>query len=123
MHPLYPVTHAAYHNPQALSQGSSSSVSQIQGNQGGTEQTVAVSNWYPIRPKVEGKGTFGNLVSGGAGLAAGAALANYLSRPRPSYSAYHGVYHRPAFYSQPVYDRYGRPLNIYGRPIYNNYKY
>merc|ERR1712156_1257687 len=61
MHPLYPVTHAAYHNPQ----GSSSSASQVQGNQGGTEQTVAVSNWYPIRPKAEGKGTFGNLVSGG----------------------------------------------------------
>merc|ERR1711884_401678 len=122
MHPLYPVTHAAYHNPQ----GSSSSASQVQGNQGnqgGTEQTVAVSNWYPIRPKVEGKGTFGNLVSGGAGLAAGAALANYLSRPRPSYSAYHGVYHRPAFYSHPVFDRYGRPLDIYGRPIYNKFKY
>merc|ERR1712156_1386101 len=78
---------------------------------------------YPIRPKVESKGTFGNLVSGGAGLAAGAALANYLSRPRPSYSTYHGVYHRPAFYSHPVYDRYGRPLDIYGRPIYNKFKY
>merc|ERR1712156_292467 len=122
MHPLYPVTHAAYHNPQGSS-GSASQIQGNQGNQGGTEQTVAVSNWYPIRPKVEGKGTFGNLVSGGAGLAAGAALANYLSRPRPSYSAYHGVYHRPAFYSQPVFDRYGRPLDIYGRPIYNKYKY
>merc|ERR1712156_732148 len=122
MHPLYPVTHAAYHNPQGLS-SSANQIQGNQGNQGGTEQTVAVSIWYPIRPKAESKGTFGNLVSGGAGLAAGAALANYLSRPRPSYSAYHGDYHRPAFYSHPVYDRYGRPLDIYGRPIYNKYKY
>merc|ERR1712156_906425 len=93
MHPLYPVTHAAYNNPEGIS-NSTSQVQENQGNQGGTEQTVAVSNWYPIRPKVEGKSTFGNLVSGGVG-------------PRPSYSAYHGVYHRPAFYSHPVYDRYG----------------
>ena len=79
---------------------------------------VAVSGWYPVQ---QGKSTFSNVLTGGLGLAAGAAIANSLSKPRPS----HG-YHQPYYGSS--YSNYGRPSlsyghgSSYGRPGNGFYK-
>ena len=69
---------------------------------------VAVSGWYPV----QGKSTFSNVLTGGLGLAAGAAIANHLSKP--SYG-----YRRPYYGSNyGSYGSYGRPGNGYYKPSY-----